>query len=136
MSVIDQLLTFPRFGNTGVLERMAEMSRGLEMRPTIKVVGSNGKGSTAHMMAQMAHGLDKNVGLYTSPHLLRVTERIQINGREIPQRDFNYILKWAMAKADGIDGVGRFEILTLVALYHFSQSEVDVAIMEVGLGLR
>jgi folylpolyglutamate synthase/dihydropteroate synthase len=136
MTGLEKLLTFPRFGAAGVPERMERLTDGLEMVPSIKVVGSNGKGSTAHMMADMAFRLGKKVGLYTSPHLLRVGERIRVNGKEIPERDLNYILNWAISKAEGIEGVGRFELLTLAALYHFAQSEVDVAIMEVGLGGR
>ena len=136
MTALDDLLKLPRFGQQGVNERMEKLTAGLEMVPSIKVVGSNGKGTTAHMMAQMALSLGKKVGLYTSPHLLRVGERIQVNGREIQERDLNYILKWALERAAGFEGIGRFEVLTLAALYHFAQSEVDVAIMEVGLGGR
>ena len=136
MNGLEKLLTYPRFGPAGVNERMEKLTQGLEMVPSIKVVGSNGKGTTAHMMADMAQRLGKKVGLYTSPHLLRVGERIRVNGKEIPQRDLNYILNWAIDQAEGVKGVGRFELLSLAALYHFSQSEVDLAIMEVGLGGR
>ncbi len=136
MTGLEKLLTYPRFGDAGVNERMVQLTSGLQMVPTIKVVGSNGKGSTAHMMAEMSQRLGKKTGLYTSPHLLRVGERIRINGKEISERDLNYILNWAITQAEGLEGVGRFELLTLAALYHFSQSAVDVAIMEVGLGGR
>ncbi|SCA57091.1 putative Dihydrofolate synthase [Candidatus Terasakiella magnetica] len=136
MSGLERLLELPRFGEPGVIERMESFTQGLEMVPTIKVVGSNGKGTTAHMMAQMAMELGKKVGLYTSPHILRVGERIRINGQEIEERGLNYILNWAMDKIAATDGVGRFEALTLAALYHFAQSDVDIAIMEAGLGGR
>jgi len=142
MNTLDQLLTFPRFGETGVNERMEELCRSLsstpwwQNEPCLKVVGSNGKGTTATMMSTMAQNLGKKVGLYTSPHLLRVSERIQINGVEISQVDFEGALSWAIDQSQPLSGAGRFEILTLACLYHFCEHDVDVAIMEVGLGGR
>ncbi len=136
MKVIEQLLSYPKFGKPGVLERMDALTHGLVMVPTIKVVGSNGKGTTAHMMAHMAGVLGKSVGLYTSPHLLRLNERIQINGREIDDVELTQALAWAIDRAQALEGVGRFEIFTAAALYHFSRTAIDVAIMEIGLGGR
>jgi len=136
MSALDRLLKLPRFGPAGVNERMTQLVDGLEMVPSIKIVGSNGKGTTAHMMAQMASALGKTVGLYTSPHLLKVNERIQINAQMIDDEDLDIALSWALDRCDKINGVGRFEALTLAALYHFSQQNIDLAIMEIGLGGR
>lgn len=136
MTALTRLLERPRFGPAGVNERMARMCTGLEMVPSIKIVGSNGKGTTAHMMARMAQDLGKSVGLYTSPHLFRVNERIQVNGLPIPDPDLEQCLDEALKRAADIPEAGRFEILTLAALIHFSQQQVDLAIMEVGLGGR
>ncbi len=136
MTALERLLTLPKYGKPGVNERMQALTDGLDMVPSIKIVGSNGKGTTAHMMAQMAMGLGKKVGLYTSPHLLEIGERIQVNGRSVSKRDLNYLLDWALQRAEGREGVGRFEVLTLAALFHFAQSGVDLAVMEVGLGGR
>lgn len=136
MKALETLHQFPPFGSPGVIERMQELTRDLAMVDSIKVVGSNGKGTTAHMLADMAMGLGKRVGLYTSPHLLKVNERIKVQGRDIADRDLNYILTWAIERASALEGCGRFEILTLAALYHFSQCELNLAIMEIGLGGR
>jgi len=121
MSGLDQLLTFPRFGKLGVNERMAVMCEGIDQVPAIKIVGSNGKGTTAHMMADMVQRLGKSVGLYTSPHLLKVNERIKVNGLDIPDADLDDLLYWACARAEMLDDVGRLEILTLAAIQYFAQ---------------
>jgi len=136
MNALSRLLTHPRFGPAGVNERMARMCSGLEMVPAIKIVGSNGKGTTAHMIARMAQGLGKSVGLYTSPHLLQVNERIQINAVPISNADLESCLSEALSRAAALPEAGRFEILTLAALIHFSRQQVDLAVMEVGLGGR
>jgi len=136
MTAINRLLQRPRFGPPGVNERMARLCEGLDMVPSIKVVGSNGKGTTAHLMAQMAQGLGKSVGLYTSPHLLHINERIQINGRMIGDEELDACLTQALNRATPLPDSGRFEILTLAALIFFAQQNVDLAIMEIGLGGR
>lgn len=136
MSALSRLLKHPRFGPAGVNERMAQMCNGLEMVPAIKIVGSNGKGTTAHMMARMAQDLGKSVGLYTSPHLLQVNERIQINAQPISDPDLDMCLGQALSRAATFPQAGRFEILTLAALIHFSRQQVDLAVMEIGLGGR
>lgn len=136
MTGLDRLLDLPRFGAAGVNERMAELCQPIDQVPAIKIVGSNGKGTTAHMIADMAQRLGKTVGLYTSPHLLRVNERIQIQGREISDVDLDSYLNWACDRAAGLVGCGRFEVLTLAALKYFADQQVDLAVMEVGLGGR
>lgn len=142
MNALDRLLEFPRFGNTGVNERMEKLCTPLmsdlwwKRNPCIKVAGSNGKGTTATLMSIMAQNLNKKVGLYTSPHLIRVNERIQINGSEISDEDLEEALSWALDQVSILEGVGRFEILTAACLFHFAQNNVDIAIMEVGLGGR
>jgi|GEM_PF-1997853 len=142
MNALDRLLEFPRFGNSGVNERMEKLCSSLmsktwwQTASCIKVAGSNGKGTTATIMSLMSQNLDKKVGLYTSPHLLRVNERIQINNSEISNEDLEISLSWALGQASGLEGVGRFEILTTACLFYFAQNNVDIAIMEVGLGGR
>jgi len=136
MSALNRLLARPRFGPAGVNERMAQMCRGLELGSAIKIVGSNGKGTTAHMMARMAQDLGKSVGLYTSPHLLHVNERIQVNGLPIRDNDLESCLREALTRAKGVPEAGRFEVLTLAGLIHFNRQQVDLAVMEVGLGGR
>jgi dihydrofolate synthase/folylpolyglutamate synthase len=136
MNAIEKLLQRPRFGPPGVNQRMAQLCTGLRLIPSIKIVGSNGKGTTAHIMARMAERLGKSVGLYTSPHLLRINERIQINGYDITDTDLEHYLHIAMKRAQHLPDAGRFEILCLAALIYFADHNLDLAIMEIGLGGR
>lgn len=133
---LDHLLSFPRFGNLGAVERMRHALVGLPPVPCLKIVGTNGKGSTATIASYLAQSIGKRVGLYTSPHLIYVNERIQLNGQMISDFDLNAALLWAADRLAPLDGVGRFEVLTLAALYYFSQQDVDLAVLEAGLGGR
>ena len=105
--------------------------------PSIHVTGTNGKGSTARMITALlnAHGL--SVGLYTSPDLERVTERLSMNGEIISDEDFAEQLQ-AIADLEAHTGVRptRFDILTLAAFRWFANEAVDVMVNEVGLGGR
>jgi len=111
--------------------------------PSILVAGTNGKGSVCAMIqsALQKHGL--KVGLYTSPHLVRVEERIRINHKLIPSSDFCQILSYLRKKVDELLSSGRltfpptyFELLTALAFLYFSREKVDLAVLEVGLGGR
>ncbi|MCU4753023.1 dihydropteroate synthase [Halobacteria archaeon AArc-curdl1] len=106
----------------------------------VQVAGSNGKGSTARMLESTLreHGL--TVGLFTSPHLEDLRERIRVDGRKIPKaavREFadtthDYVTRQA---ADG-ESPTFFEAITTLALWHFGRADVDVAVLEVGIGGR
>ena len=103
--------------------------------PVIHIAGTNGKGSTAAMIASILRELGRKVGLYTSPHLVRFNERIRINGIPIPDEAVaSFIEKY---KAD-IDRLGStfFETTTALTFTHFSRGKVDIAVIEVGLGGR
>jgi dihydrofolate synthase / folylpolyglutamate synthase len=100
-----------------------------------QVAGTNGKGSVSAMLAAMVQATGRRVGLYSSPHLVDLRERIQVDGRPIPEADL----------ADGVDALGTliarldatmFEALTALALDHFAREGVEVAVLEVGLGGR
>ena len=109
----------------------------------IQVAGTNGKGSTSHFIAAILRSAGWRVGLFTSPHLQDVRERIRFNGRMISRRDF-------AAAISAVDDICRellrrqvianqptfFETVFLAALYHFSKSRADWAVLEVGLGGR
>jgi dihydrofolate synthase / folylpolyglutamate synthase len=110
---------------------------------SIHVAGTNGKGSVSAMLARIteAHGL--RTGLYTSPHLARVEERICIDGAEIAPRRFRELLARLKAVIDGLMFEGRlvyhptyFEVLTALAFLQFAERRVDVAVLEVGMGGR
>ena len=115
-----------------LLRQCGNPQRGLK---TIHIAGTNGKGSTAAMIQAILRESGLKVGLYTSPHLIRFNERIRINGLPISDE---YIIEF-MAQYNGvIDEVEAtfFEVTTVLALHYFSNQEVDVAIIETGLGGR
>ena len=110
--------------------------------PTVHIAGTKGKGSTAAMVASVVRAAGHRVGLYTSPHLHTVRERIAVDGAAITEKDFAAgvdEIKSAIAQvnADGRYGrISTFEALTLLAFHHFRQAKVGYAVIEVGLGGR
>jgi dihydrofolate synthase / folylpolyglutamate synthase len=97
------------------------------------IAGTNGKGSTAAFVSTMATQAGARVGLFTSPHLCRFAERIQINGRPIDDDTLAASLEAALSVADDLT---FFEVATLAALHAFRQARVDLSVLEVGLGGR
>ena len=106
----------------------------------VHVAGTNGKGSTCAFTASILRAAGLRVGMYTSPHLVRVNERIQVDGREITDdaqaAAVEALLRAFPAAADPADPLTFFEADTAVALWHFAQEGVEVAVLEVGLGGR
>ncbi len=104
---------------------------------TVHVAGTNGKGSTVAMIASMLQGCGYVVGVYTSPHLVDMRERIVINGQAIDRAIFVDLVK-QVAKAAEKASVEPtfFEVLTAVCFKHFAEQAVDIAVIEVGLGGR
>jgi dihydrofolate synthase/folylpolyglutamate synthase len=109
----------------------------------IHVAGTNGKGSVSAMLAGImrAHGL--KTGLYTSPHLARIEERIRVNGTMITERRFRErltalktVIDQAMADGKLIYHPTYFEVVTALAFVEFAGRQVDVAVLEVGMGGR
>ncbi len=111
---------------------LEKLGRPQDRYPSILVLGTNGKGSTAAMLEALlaAHGL--SVGLYTSPHLVRVEERIRIGGRAVTGER----LDAALAALDPFPDLSFFESLTVAALALFAGAQVDVAVLEAGMGGR
>ncbi len=102
---------------------------------SVHIAGTNGKGSSAHMIASILQTAGYKVGLYTSPHLHSFTERIRINGIPIGKEevaDFVSRIKPAIEQVEP----SFFEITVAMAFDYFAQSKVDIAIIEVGLGGR
>ncbi|MFQ6614876.1 MAG: bifunctional folylpolyglutamate synthase/dihydrofolate synthase, partial [Fidelibacterota bacterium] len=101
----------------------------------IHVAGTNGKGSTCAMLASIAREAGRTVGLYTSPHLVRFNERIQVNGIPI---DDESIMDFILRFQGTIDEIRAtfFEATTALAFWYFRQKKVDLAIVETGLGGR
>ncbi|WP_271856247.1 bifunctional folylpolyglutamate synthase/dihydrofolate synthase [Patiriisocius marinus] len=102
---------------------------------SIHVAGTNGKGSTSHMLASILQEAGYNVGLYTSPHLKDFRERIKINGTMIPKRN---VSAFVTKNQDFFEAnqLSFFEMTVGLAFDYFSKSKVDIAIIEVGLGGR
>ena len=102
---------------------------------TIHVGGTNGKGSTSHLIASIFQEAGYKVGLYTSPHLKNFTERIRINGEEIPQEKVCSFIK-AHKHFLERQQLSFFEMTVGMAFDYFASEKVDIAIIEVGLGGR
>ncbi len=119
-----------------ILEAVGNPHREIQ---AIHIGGTNGKGSTAAMMASILQREGYRVGLYTSPHLLRFTERIKVNGREIEKEEVAALTEWMRERIESA-GVALpftfFDFTTAMALLFFKQKMVDLAILEVGLGGR
>ena len=99
----------------------------------IHVAGTNGKGSVCAMLASILQEAGYKTGLYTSPHIWEYTERIKINGTDIPKKDFaDYIEKISNIKIH----LTEFEILTVLMFLYFKENNIDVAVLETGLGGR
>ena len=101
----------------------------------IHVAGTNGKGSTCAMIASILQESGKNVGLYTSPHLIRFNERIRINGYPISDKQIMSFMKKVGPVIQEIEST-FFETTTAMAFDYFNQQKVDVAVIETGLGGR
>lgn len=102
---------------------------------SIHVAGTNGKGSSSHMLAAILQQCGYKTGLYTSPHLNDFRERVKINGKMIPK---NYVIEFVQKHKESFEQVESsfFEWTVGLALDYFAHEEVDVAIIEVGLGGR
>lgn len=102
---------------------------------SIHIGGTNGKGSTSHMLAAMLQAQGYKVGLYTSPHLVDFRERMRINGGMIPEEDVvSFVRKWKDCDYDGHPSF--FELTMIMAFDWFARSHVDYAVIEVGMGGR
>lgn len=127
------------------LERVKVVLERLSLRPDFKIItvaGTNGKGSTCAMLAQIYKQSGYQVGCYTSPHLLRYNERVRINGVEASDDALCAAFAAVEQARLGLDAeddeiaLTYFEVGTLAAVWHFAQSAIDIAVLEIGLGGR
>ena len=102
---------------------------------SIHIAGTNGKGSTSHLLASVLQEAGYKTGLYTSPHLKDFRERIRINGEMIKQES---VIQFITDNKDWFSHIGMsfFEMTVALAFHHFAKEKVDIAIIEVGLGGR
>ena len=133
------------------LERFKELmqyagSPGLSI-PAVQIAGSNGKGSVTKMLGSILSQSGYRVGIYTSPHLNRINERIVINNVEISDQDLNTCIErvdqvariWSETLDQNMNSQNTltyFEILTAAAFFYFEEQKVDIILLEVGLGGR
>ena len=102
---------------------------------TIHLAGTNGKGSTASLLAKILQNNGLKVGLYTSPHLVRFNERIRINGSPISDKEIiNFVNQHKKIIKE--TSITFFETTTALAFFYFAKNNVDIAIIETGLGGR
>ena len=102
----------------------------------IHVAGTKGKGSVSSLCASTLAAEGYQVGLYTSPHMVRFTERIKVNNREISKEDVVDIVNKIKPVTEKVPAITTFELMTAMAFLHFSQQKVDFGVFEVGLGGR
>lgn len=102
---------------------------------TIHVAGTNGKGSTSHLLASVLQCAGYKVGLYTSPHLRDFRERIRVDGTMIPEQSVVNFVETNKALIEQLK-LSFFELTTALAFQYFEQQRVDIAVIEVGLGGR
>jgi dihydrofolate synthase/folylpolyglutamate synthase len=119
------------------------MDRPERRFPSVLIAGTNGKGSTAATLASILRESGLKTGLYTSPHLVRINERIQVNGKEISDDDFaslhsgvDQTAETLVARAELPWHPSFFEMMTAIAFEHFAREKVDIAVLEVGMGGR
>lgn len=129
------------------LERVNLVIQRLALKPNFKIItvaGTNGKGSTCAMLAEIYKQAGYQVGCYTSPHLLRYNERVRVNGNEVSDKDlcaaFTAVEQARLGLDNDSDGdeiaLTYFEVGTLAAVWHFAQAGIDIAVLEIGLGGR
>jgi len=129
------------------LDHMRVLLRALDYPerrfPSVLIAGTNGKGSTAATLASILKASGLRTGLYTSPHLIRINERIRINGEEISDDEFALLHDMIDRTAERLVGESElprhpsfFEMLTAIAFEYFSRKKIDIAVLEVGMGGR
>jgi dihydrofolate synthase/folylpolyglutamate synthase len=130
-----------KLGLASVRRLLDALGRPEQSFPSVQIAGTNGKGSTAAMLDAICRAAKIETGLYTSPHLVSITERIKIGGREVGRDDFarlaSVVRDAALALRDEAGALPSFfEQVTALALCAFRDAPVEMAILETGLGGR
>lgn len=101
----------------------------------VHVAGTNGKGSTAAMLASVLRRAGYRTGLYTSPYIFRFNERMQVDGREIDDAELAEITEWIRPRAEAMaDHPTEFELVSCIAFTYFLRHKCDIVVLEVGMG--
>ena len=124
-----------RLGLTGIERLLERAGRPDRAFPSVLIAGTNGKGSTAAHLASIFRAAGLRTGLFTSPHLVRFHERIRVDGREIDDEALETLLaRWWPRFEE--DRPSFFEAVTALGFDHFAERDLDMAVVEVGLGGR
>ncbi|MEY7850803.1 dihydropteroate synthase [Natrarchaeobius sp. A-rgal3] len=128
----------PKPGTESTARLLSHLGDPHESIEFVQIAGSNGKGSTARMVERTLREAGLSVGLYTSPHLTDVRERVRVDGRKIPRSAVTEYVEavrdYVRERASDGESPTFFETMTGLALWRFGRQEVDVAVLEVGIG--
>ncbi len=125
------------FGLEGIKKFLSLIGNPEKKLKIIHVAGTNGKGSVCAMISSVLNEADFNAGMFTSPHLIKVNERIRINDELISDENFRRIADFVYEKEkENNISLTFFETLTVMAFIYFNEKKVDYAIMETGMGGR
>jgi dihydrofolate synthase/folylpolyglutamate synthase len=140
---LGQELHGQKFGLEAISQILAELGRPHERYGTAIVAGTNGKGSTCAMLASILERAGYRTGLYTSPHLVRVNERLRVNGAQVSDADFAAAFTEVHSAVERLLSLHKlekppsfFEFLTATAFLDFAKAEAQFVVLEVGLGGR
>ncbi len=124
-----------KLGLRNITTLLGESGNPERLFPSVHIAGTNGKGSTAAMLAVILTASGYRTGLYTSPHLVRFNERIRIDGIPIPDPALSRLTKQLRPFIVGTKAT-FFEATTAIAFHYFAEQQVDIAVIETGLGGR
>ena len=131
-----------KFGIDRIQPLLAELGHPERAVPCIHIAGTNGKGSVAAMLDAILHAAGWRTGLYTSPHLVHLGERVQVDRRSLTEPEIvNYVaalrpIAERIARASPEDHASFFEFMTAMAFLQFERKRCDISVIEVGLGGR
>jgi len=127
-----------KFGLDNITGLLSALHNPHKTFPSVHIAGTNGKGSTAAIIASLLQGAGLRVGLFTSPHLVSFTERIRISGKQITEHDVIQLAEEVREFVSQSAGFSPtfFEVVTAMALLYFKRKKTDIAVIEVGMGGR
>lgn len=130
----------PKLGTETTAALLDHHGRPHEELTAVQIAGSNGKGSTATILDAICREAGLNVGLYTSPDLNDLRERIRVGGQKIPKHEVTRFVEeswpYILEQSADEDAPTFFEVVTAMAFWHFNRQDVDLAVLEVGIGGR
>ena len=132
-----------KLGLENITALLADLGNPQDSYPSVLIAGTNGKGSVSAMIDSILRAAGFRTGLYTSPHLVEIAERIRVGGEEISKQDFADLFTTLRARIEQMLASGSlifhptyFECLTAMAMEYFRERKIDLAVLEVGMGGR